>query len=52
MTIQFEKTKSVLELLKLDIKSYIEKLEEILEEIKEREKKILDQKEKLKWQES
>lgn len=51
MTIQFEKTKSVLELIKLDIRSYIERLEEILEEIIVREKKILDQKDK-KWQES
>lgn len=40
MTIQYEKTKATLELLKLDIKSYVEKLEDVLEEITLREKSI------------
>lgn len=44
MTIQFEKTKASLELLKLEIKSYVERLEEILDEISEKERKIIEDK--------
>lgn len=44
MTIQFEKTKAALELLKLEIKSYVERLEEILDEISEKERKIIEDK--------
>lgn len=42
MTIQFEKTKATLELLKLDLKDYLEKLETLVDEITEKEKKIID----------
>jgi len=44
MTIQFEKTKAALELLKLEIKSSLERLEEILDEISEKEKRIIEDK--------
>ena len=40
MTIQFEKTKATLDLLRLEIKEALERLEEILDQISEREKKI------------
>lgn len=40
MSIQFEKTKATLEILKLDIKQALERLEEVLEQITDREKKL------------
>lgn len=44
MSIQYEKTKAVLDLLYLDIKTALERLDKVLEEIHEREKKLQDSK--------
>lgn len=48
MTIQFEKTKTVLELLKLEVRTALERLEETLSEIIQRERKLEELKQELK----
>lgn len=44
MSIQYEKTKATLDLLYLDIKTALERLDNIVEEIHQREKKLEDSK--------
>lgn len=44
MTIQYEKAKATLDILKLDIKLAVERLEEILDQITEREYKLQEEK--------
>lgn len=48
MTIQYEKAKATLDILKLDIKLAVERLEEILDQITEREYKLLEKNSKIK----